>query len=57
MTEREVKQLIKLLTKFRDSKEREDGILQPRDLRLYSVIGLVLQWVKWFGRDELNMDL
>jgi hypothetical protein len=58
MTEREVTQLIKLLTKFRDSKELNEGIvLQPRDSRLYSVIGLVLLWVKWFGRDELNMDL
>src|SRR5580698_2313988 len=57
MTEREVTQLIKLLKKFRDSKEHNDIGVVPRDGRLCSVINFVIQWAKWHGRDELNMDL
>lgn len=55
MTEREIKHLIKLLLKFRECKTKS-GVLEFTG-REQTIIGTVLQWVKWHGRDELDMDL
>lgn len=57
MTEKEIKQLIKLLIKFADAKEKDSGgNVVERDYRIRKVVLLVVDWVKWFGRDELDMD-
>ncbi len=59
MTTKDIKQLIRLLEKFKAEKELDDARIatKDRDLRINAVIELVIKWVKWFGRDELNMDL
>jgi len=65
MTEREIKTLLKLLIKFRDSKELNSSSPVPearterveRDGRINSVIGLVIKWVKWYAQDDLNIDI
>ncbi len=55
MTEREIRQLIKLLDKFRTTQEKDDGgNTVKRDSRLDHIIFQVRQWVSWYGRDEMN---
>ena len=65
MTEREIRQLYRLLGKFRDLK---DSQFQPDPNRLHikandefnaregSILSAVAQWVKWYGQEVLNMD-
>lgn len=56
MNEREVKQLLKLLDKWKRSKIASTGadtyVATER-----SIITTVQQWVKWYGHDELSIDL
>lgn len=53
MTEREVKQLAKLLAKFR--KIQDD--MPDSDARIGRIISEVNQWVKWYANDTLSVDL
>lgn len=55
MNERKVKQLLKLLDEWKTSKTAAGADTYVATER--SVIGVVEQWVKWYGRDELSMDL
>jgi hypothetical protein len=52
MTPREVKQLLKLLDKFRDNATPESN-LNPRER---GAVNTVRQWIVWFGRDEIGME-
>lgn len=59
LTERELKQLLRLLRKF----EKVENRTQDKEREYYNdeqgqqVIRVVLQWIVWYGRDELSMDL
>lgn len=58
MTEKEVKTLLRLLVKFRDAKELDEGkVLVNKDPRVLSMINLIITWVRWYGHDDLSMDL
>ncbi len=58
LTEKDVKTLLKLLSKFSKAEERDGGgNWVPPDTRIQAVISLVRKWVEWYGRDELGMDL
>jgi len=57
MTEREIKQLVKLLTKFAQVSESDGVTAHVLDARIKRVIWEVRQWVTWYGRDEMGMKL
>lgn len=58
MTPKQIKSLLKLLAAFRALPERNEvGDQEQRDHRINSILAQVEQWIKWYGRDELNMDL
>ncbi len=71
MNEKEIKTLLRLLDKFRALKGNIPGRQRRVPARcdefnlLYdefngrerSILATVRQWVAWYGRDELNMDL
>jgi hypothetical protein len=54
MTERDITSLLKLLEKFRRAPERDGTVLNARES---AILVVVRQWVLWYGRDELGMDL
>lgn len=53
MKEREIKQLLRLLDKYRDVSEPDEK-LNPRER---VIIAAIRQWIVWYGRDTLSMDL
>lgn len=53
MSEKEIRQLLKLLAKFATVKENDGTMLNSRET---SILYAVRQWVAWYGRDELSMD-
>jgi hypothetical protein len=62
MTPKKVKQLLKLLDEFQHITEKEhtkDGVTNSvaMSFRERTIIQAIQQWVKWYGRDELDMDL
>lgn len=55
MTEKEVKTLLRLLAKFRDAEElelAEGKTLVDKDLRVVSMINLIMTWVRWYGIEQ-----
>ncbi len=72
MTERKVKQLLQLLTDFRVHKIKDQDnpvyektvggmplvrMIDGLSFREQTIVSTVRQWVLYYGRDELNMDL
>lgn len=55
LTEREVRQLYKLLNKFYSSKTREGKDAYQCTER--GIISNIVLWVKWYATDELDIDL
>lgn len=53
MTKTEVNRLIKLLTKFRLSTDKEGEEMPPHENAIVRTVG---QWVFEYGRFELGMD-
>jgi hypothetical protein len=56
LTETDIRKLLKLLDKLRTSKTVTSG-QDTYAATERSVISVIAQWVKWYGRDELSMDL
>jgi hypothetical protein len=53
MTEKQVKQLLKLLDQFREISTPDDKL----NSRERGVLAAIRQWVVWYGRDTLEMDI
>lgn len=56
MTEHEIKQLLKLLLQFYRCKK----LVNPNDalcVHPWGALGLVIQWVKQYARDEMSLEL
>jgi hypothetical protein len=52
VTPREIKQLLKLLDKFRDNSSFEEKL----NSRERGAVNTIRQWIVWFGHDECGMD-
>jgi hypothetical protein len=56
MTEREIKQLNKLLRKFQQEKRPDDPTQDYMSPEGREIVGNVIRWVKWLA-DERSIDL
>ena len=56
ITEREIKQLSKLLRKFKSLKTKE-GDKDEFSGREQTILSQAEKWVSWYASDELGIDL
>lgn len=54
-TEREIKQLHKLLIKFHEAQTKEGTAVHNMEAR--TILAAVTTWVRWHAQDDLDVDL